>query len=84
LSCRAHCLGVADFRNDIYVPLCYDAEGAKTYLKVIIGVAALRIEGMSPAGLKAEIKKRYKNECASARSGFVVHDRAGYAYVDDA
>jgi len=23
----------ADFRNDIYVPLCYDAEGSKTFLK---------------------------------------------------
>lgn len=24
----------ADFRNDIYVPLCYDAEGSKTYLLI--------------------------------------------------
>jgi hypothetical protein len=51
----------ADFRNDIYVPLCYDAEGTKTYLKVIMDVAALRIQGMSPAALKAEIENRYKN-----------------------
>jgi hypothetical protein len=46
----------ADFRNDIYVPLCYDAEGTKTYLKVIMDVAALRIQGMSPVALKAEMK----------------------------
>lgn len=26
----------ADFRNDIYVPLCYDAEGSKSFLKVIM------------------------------------------------
>jgi hypothetical protein len=52
----------ADFRNDIYVPLCYDAEGTKTYLKVIMDVAALRIQGMSPAALKAEIENRYKNQ----------------------
>jgi hypothetical protein len=51
----------ADFRNDIYVPLCYDAEGTKTYLKVIMDVAALRIQGMSPIALKAEIENRYKN-----------------------
>src|SRR5262245_33819522 len=25
----------ADFRNDIYVPLCYDSDGSKTYLRVI-------------------------------------------------
>jgi hypothetical protein len=51
----------ADFRNDIYVPLCYDAEGAKTFLKVIMDAATLRIQGMSPPALKAEIEKRYKN-----------------------
>jgi hypothetical protein len=52
----------ADFRNDIYVPLCYDAEGTKTYLKVIMDVAALRIQGMGPTALKAEIENRYKNQ----------------------
>src|SRR5260370_31036029 len=39
----------ADFRNDIYVPLCYDAAGSKTYLKVIMDAAALRIQGLNPA-----------------------------------
>src|SRR5262245_14776349 len=29
----------SDFRNDIYVPLCYDAAGTKTYLKVIMEAA---------------------------------------------
>src|SRR5262249_13533382 len=37
----------ADFRNDIYVPLCYDAEGSRTYLKVIIDAAALRAQGVT-------------------------------------
>jgi hypothetical protein len=37
----------ADFRNDVYVPMCYDAEGSKTFLKVIMDVAALRVQGMS-------------------------------------
>jgi hypothetical protein len=26
----------ADFRNDIYVPLCYDAAGTQTFVKVIM------------------------------------------------
>src|ERR1700704_6720377 len=50
---------LADFRNDIFVPLCYDAEGSKSFLKVIMDVAALRIQGMSPVDLKTEIERRY-------------------------
>src|SRR5258708_3038330 len=43
----------ADFRNDIYVPLCYDAAGLKTYLKGIMDPAALPIHGLPPPALKA-------------------------------
>ena len=56
----------ANFRNDIYVPLCYDAEGSKTFLKVIMDVAALRIQGMRPVALKAEIDNRYRNKTYKA------------------
>src|SRR5215471_21634822 len=41
----------ADFRNDIYVPLCYDAAGSKTYLRVIMDVTTLRAQGMSPSAV---------------------------------
>lgn len=34
-----------DFRNDIYIPLCYDAVGTKAHLKVIMDTATLRAEG---------------------------------------
>src|SRR5262249_60584774 len=51
----------ANFRNDIYVPLCYDAEGSKTFLKVIMDVAALRIQEMSATSFKADIVIRYKH-----------------------
>src|SRR4051812_16091145 len=34
-----------DFRNDIYVPLCYDAAGTTAHLKVIMDAAALRARG---------------------------------------
>ena len=65
----------ADFRNDIYVPLCYDAEGSKSFLKVIMDVATLRIQGMSPVALKAEIENRYQNKT------YKVPEKAGLSYM---
>jgi hypothetical protein len=65
----------ADFRNDIYVPLCYDAAGTQTFLKVIMDAATLRIQGMSPAGLKAEIENRYNNRT------YKVPERTGVSYM---
>jgi hypothetical protein len=50
----------ADYRSDIYVPRCYDAEGARTFLNVLIDVAALRAAGASPIALKHEIERRYR------------------------
>jgi hypothetical protein len=66
---------MADFRNDIYIPLCYDAVGTKTYLKVIMDTATLRAQGMSPAVLKAEIESRYKNKT------YKVPEKAGLSYM---
>lgn len=65
----------ADFRNDIYVPLCYDAAGTKTLLKVKIDTAALRARGMNPAALKTEIEKRYKDGTYKAP------DKPGLSYM---
>lgn len=53
---------MADYRNDIYFPLCYDAAGTATYLSVIMDAARLRAEGMASAALKAEIQARYDNK----------------------
>ena len=64
-----------DFRNDIYVPLCYDTEGSKTYLKVIMDVAVLRIQGMRPVALKTEIERRYKNKT------YMVPQKTGLSYM---
>ena len=47
---------LADFRDDIYIPLCYDAVGTKTYLQVIMDTATLRSQGISPVALKAEVE----------------------------
>jgi hypothetical protein len=65
----------ADFRNDIIYPLCYDAVGTRTYLKVIMDAAALRAQGMSPAALKAEIEKRYRDRTYTAP------EKAGVSYM---
>jgi len=65
----------ADSRNDIYVPLCYDAAGSKSYLKVIMDTAELRIQGMSPGAVKAEIESRYKNQT------YQVPAHAGLSYM---
>lgn len=51
---------LADYRNDIYIPLCYDAAGTETYLRVMMDAAALRAEGLGPDALKAEIERRYR------------------------
>lgn len=57
---------LADFRNDIYIPLCYDAVGTKAHLKVIMDAATLRAQGMSPADLKTEIENRYRTNAYKA------------------
>jgi hypothetical protein len=66
---------LADFRNDIYIPLCYDAVGTKTYLKVIMDAAVLRAQGMSAAALKAEIEKRFRDKT------YKVPEKAGVSYM---
>ena len=65
----------ADFRNDIYIPLCYDAVGTKAHLKVIMDTAALRTLGMGPTALKAEVENRYKNKTYGAP------EKAGLSYM---
>ncbi|APO77914.1 hypothetical protein AM571_PC00170 (plasmid) [Rhizobium etli 8C-3] len=66
---------LADFRNDIYIPLCYDAAGTNAHFKVIMDVAALRAKGMSPMVLKSEIEKRYEDKT------YGVPNRPGLSYM---
>jgi hypothetical protein len=65
----------ADFRNDLYLPLCYDAAGSKAHFKVIMDAAELRAQGMGPVALKAEIERRYKNKTYTAPQ------KAGVSYM---
>lgn len=66
---------MADFRNDIYIPLCYDAAGTETYLKVKMDAATLRAEGMDPDELHAEIEARFRIGTYRAP------ERAGVSYM---
>ena len=66
---------LADFRSDIYIPLCYDAVGTKAHLKAIMDTASLRAQGMSPMELKAEIENRYRNKTYKAP------EKAGLSYM---
>jgi hypothetical protein len=50
---------LADHRDDIYIPLCYDAAGARTYLRVKIDAAKFRAAGLGAADLKKKIEHRY-------------------------
>lgn len=52
---------LGDYRDDIYIPLCYDAAGAKTYLKVIMDAAALRARGLSAKALKARVSSDWSD-----------------------
>ena len=53
---------LADQRDDIYIPLCYDAAGTKSYLKVIMDAARMRAQGVEPAALKAKIESLYADK----------------------
>ncbi len=66
---------LTDFRDDIYIPLCYDAVGTTTYLKVIMDAAALRAEGLGPDALKAEIERRFGN------GTYRVPEKPGVSYM---
>jgi hypothetical protein len=66
---------MADYRNDIYWPVCFDAAGTKTYLKAAMDAAALRAQGMNPTALKAEMQKRFREKTYKAP------EKAGVSYM---
>jgi hypothetical protein len=62
-------------RDDIYIPLCYDAAGTKTYLRVIMDAARMRAQGVGPAALKAKVESLYADRTYS------VPAKAGLSYM---
>ena len=65
----------ADYRNDVFDPICYDAVGAKNHMRVWFDVAELRAKGVNPEAMKKEIEARFRNGVYKAP------DRAGFSYM---
>ncbi len=66
----------AEFGQDTYAAISYDAEGAKTYLPVFFAVAEMRATGKySPAQIRDTILKRVKDGTYKAPS------RTGLSYM---
>ena len=49
------------FRDDIFVPICYDDEGSKKMLPVWMDVAKLRAQGTGPKQVYEETMKKFHN-----------------------
>ena len=64
-----------ELRDDIYIPLCYDAVGARSYLKVIVDTAALRASGTGADALKTQIEQRF------ADGTYRVPEKTGVSYM---
>lgn len=66
----------ADFRNDVYAAICFDAEGSEKIMPVWMDTANMRAEGrLSPLEVKQEITRRYENGTYRPPS------RAGISYM---
>jgi hypothetical protein len=49
------------FRDDIFVPICYDEEGSKKMLPVWMDVAKMRAQGLSPVQVHQAILKKFSD-----------------------
>lgn len=67
----------ADFRNDIYTPLCYDAEGAARHLRVYMDTAELRAQGRTAELVRREIERRYQQKA----DAYTAPTRPGLSYM---
>jgi len=63
------------FRDDIYWPVCYDAEGSKTLLQDYLYTAELRAHGMESNQTHEEVVKRF------GKPSYPNPSRTGIAYM---
>lgn len=66
---------VRPFRDDIFWPVCYDAEGSKTLLQDYLYAAELRARGMDARQVHTEVTKRF------GTAAYPNPARAGIAYM---
>lgn len=64
----------ADYRSDVYDPICYDAQGANQ-MRVWFDVAELRAKGVEPEAMKKEVEKRFHDGIYKAP------ERPGLSYM---
>jgi hypothetical protein len=65
----------ADYRNDVFDPICYDAVGAKNQMRVWFDVAEIRARGVKPETMTKEIEGRFRTGVYKAPA------RAGMSYM---
>ena len=65
----------ADYRNDVYDPICYDTVGAKNHMRVWFDVAELRAKGVKPEVMRKEIEARF------SAGVYKAPDRPGVSYM---
>jgi hypothetical protein len=65
----------SSFRDDIFWPVCYDAEGSKTLLQDYIYAAELRAGGMDAKQVYDEVTKRFRT------SAYPNPSRSGVSYM---
>lgn len=63
------------FRSDIYWPVCFDAEGSKTFLQDYLVAAELRARGMDATQVHREVTKKF------GAPGYPNPSRTGVAYM---
>ena len=65
----------ADYRNDVFDPICFDAVGAKNHMCVWFDVAEFRARGVKPEAMKKVIEARFRDGVYKAP------DRPGASYM---
>jgi len=65
----------ADYRNDVYDPICYDAQGSNNQMRVWFDVAEFRAKGVDPEAMRTEIQSRFKSGV------YKPPDRPGISYM---
>lgn len=63
------------FRDDVFWPVCYDAEGSRTLMQDYIYAAELRAKGMDAKQVHQEVRKKFGN------AAYPNPSRTGVAYM---
>jgi len=65
----------ADYRNDIFAPICYDETGAKSHMRVIFDAAAMRARGFAPEVMREQVWEGFFS------GDYTAPDHPGFSYM---